>query len=91
MVFQSQQAVSWSDDTLNELNLIAANIAYSNISEGPNPFAAMGGALDVLATGGDLLRGNSEVSQQLQAISQGLAASSPSFGQRALVRKSIIT
>ena len=81
-------AVSWSDDTLNELNLIAANIAYSNISEGPNPFAAMGGAIaDVLATGGDLLRGNSEVSQQLQAYFAGLAASAPSFGQRATGKK----
>ena len=81
-------AVSWNPDTLNELNLVAANIAYSNISEGPNPFAAVGGAImDVLATGGDLLRGNDEVAGQLRAYFAGQAASAPSFGQRATGKK----
>ena len=79
-------AVTWSADTLNELNLIAANIAYSAIETSSDPFSAVGKAfLDVLNTGRDLLQGagSAEVKQALSAYFAGQAASAPNFVQRA--------
>ena len=80
-------AVSWNSDTLNELNLIAANIAYNSIENSGNPVeAVVTAAVDVLKTGAELLK-NEEIKQQLTAYFAGQAASAPSFGQRATGKK----
>ena len=76
-------AVSWNPDTLSEINLIAANIAYSNITGGGNPFSAVANAvMDVLKTGQAGIQ-DETVKQQISAFFAGQAASAPNFVQRA--------
>lgn len=76
-------AVSWNSDTLSELNMIAANIAYSAITTSGNPFGAViEAAMDSLKTGQELLKDES-IRQQIAAYFAGQAASAPNFVQRA--------
>jgi len=76
-------AVSWNSDTVSELNMIAGNIAYNNISNSGNPAGAvLDAAMDVMKTGSELLK-NEDVKKQLMAYFAGQAASAPSFVQRA--------
>lgn len=76
-------AVSWNSDTLSELNMIAANIAYNAITTSGNPFGAViDAAMDSLKTGQELLK-DEKVKQQLSAYFAGQAASAPNFVQRA--------
>jgi hypothetical protein len=76
-------AVSWNSDTLSELNMIAANIAYNNISSGSNPIKAVVDAgLDVIKTGQEALKDDS-IKKQISAYFAGQAASAPNFVQRA--------
>ncbi len=76
-------AVSWNTDTISELNMIAGQIAYNNISSGSNPIKAVVDAgLDVIKTGQELLKDDS-VKKQLMAYFAGQAASAPNFVQRA--------
>ena len=75
-------SVTWNSDTINELNLIAANIAYSAIGA-DNPIEAMReAATNALNTAGDLLK-DPKVKDQLKAYFAGQAASAPNFVQRA--------
>ena len=76
-------SVQWSSDTLSELNMIAANIAYNNISNATDPVSAVANAaMDVLKTGSELLKDDT-VKKQLSAYFAGQAASAPNFVQRA--------
>ena len=76
-------AVSWNPDTLSELNMIAGNIAYNNITGGGDPFSAVANAaMDVLKTGQEAIK-DPVVKQQISAYFAGQAASAPNFVQRA--------
>ena len=76
-------AVTWNSDNLSEIQLIAANIAYSNITGGDNPFSAVANAvMDVLKTGQAGIQ-DETVKQQISAFFAGQAASAPNFVQRA--------
>tara|TARA_Y100000015_G_scaffold33851_1_gene33997 strand:- start:470 stop:2017 length:1548 start_codon:yes stop_codon:yes gene_type:complete len=76
-------AVSWNSDTLSEINLIAGNIAYANITGGSNPVTAVTGALmDVIKTGQEGLL-DADTKTALMAYFAGQAASAPNFVQRA--------
>ena len=76
-------AVTWNADTINELNMIAANIAYNAIGDGGNPIDAMKkAAMGLLTTAGDLLT-DPEIRDQVKAYFAGQAASAPNFVQRA--------
>lgn len=80
-------SVQWSSDTLSELNMIAANIAYGAITTSGNPFGAViDAAMDSLKTGQELLK-DEKVKQQLSAYFAGQAASAPNFVQRATGKK----
>lgn len=76
-------AVTWNTDTLSEINLIAGNIAYANITGGSNPVTAVTGALmDVIKTGKEALL-DADTKTALMAYFAGQAASAPNFVQRA--------
>ena len=76
-------AVSWNSDTLSELNMIAANIAYNNITGGGDPLSAMANAaMEVLKTGQEAIQ-DPVVRNQISAYFAGQAASAPNFVQRA--------
>jgi len=76
-------SVQWSSDTLSELNMIAANIAYNNITRGADPLSAMANAaMEVLKTGQEAIQ-DPVVKQQISAYFAGQAASAPNFVQRA--------
>ena len=80
-------SVQWSSDTLSEINLIAGNIAYANITGGSNPVTAVTGALmDVIKTGQEGLL-DADTKTQLMAYFAGQAASAPNFVQRATGKK----
>ena len=80
-------SVSWSQDTLNELNNLAAGIAQSRMTNvlkgGSDPFSAVGGAfMDVMKVGGALLK-DPATQKGLIAYFAGQAAQAPKALQRA--------
>ena len=76
-------AVSWNSDTLSEIQMIAGNIAYNNITGADNPFSAVGSAfMDVLKTGQEAIK-DQGTRDAISAYFAGQAASAPNFVQRA--------
>ena len=79
-------SVSWSTDTLNELNNIAAGIAYNriqqNATDGGNPLGAVGGAIgDIINVAKDLTT-SPEIKKALALYFAGQAAQAPKALQR---------
>ena len=81
-------SVSWSQDTLNELNNIAAGIAYNRIMQAGgegNPFTSVAGAaMDVMNVAGNLLKGagGADIKKGISLYFAGQAASAPKALQR---------
>ena len=82
-------SVSWSSDTLNELNNIAAGIAQNRImqagTDGSNPFTSVVGAgMDVMNVANSLLsgEGGADIKKALSLYFAGQAASAPKALQR---------
>ena len=81
-------SVSWSQDTLNEINNIAAGVAFNRIMQVTgtgNPFSAVGGAaMDMVNVAGGLLNGpgGDEIKKGLALYFAGQAASAPKALQR---------
>ena len=84
-------AVNWTDDQVNEINNIAAGIAYNNIksvtgdgaAQAANPFSATFNAFkDVIGSSQDAIK-STEVRKAIAAYFAGQAASVPNVLQRA--------
>ena len=80
-------AVNWTDDTVNEINNIAAGIAYNRLSnvavDKANPLEAIGGALMDSIKSIQAAAMSSDVKQAIAAYFAGQAAGVPNLLQRA--------
>ena len=75
-------AVNWTDDTISEIQNIAAGIAMNRITTSDNPFAAVGGAfMDVLKSGQEAFK-DKDIQRAIAAYFAGQAASVPNILQR---------
>ena len=76
-------AVNWTDDTVSEIQNIAAGIALNRISEASNPFGAVAGAfMDVLKSGQEAFK-DEDIQKAIAAYFAGQAAGVPNILQRA--------
>ena len=76
-------AVNWTDDTISEIQNIAAGIAMNRITTSDNPFEAVGGAfMDVLKSGQEAFK-DEKIQRAIAAYFAGQAASVPNILQRA--------
>ena len=79
-------AVNWTDDTISEIQNIAAGIAMNRISEAGNPFGAVAGAfMDVLKSGQEAFK-DKDIQKAIAAYFAGQAAGVPNIHQRATGR-----
>ena len=80
-------AVNWTDDTVNEINNIAAGIAYNSLSDAAagnaNPLEAVGGALMDSIKTVQTAAMSGEVKQAIAAYFAGQASGVPNLLQRA--------
>ena len=75
-------AVNWTDDTVSEIQNIAAGIAMNRITTSTDPFSAVGGAfMDVLESGREAFK-NEKIQRAIAAYFAGQAASVPNILQR---------
>ena len=75
-------AVNWTDDTVSEIQNIAAGIAMNRISGASDPFSAVGGAfMDVLKSGQEAFK-DKDIQRAIAAYFAGQAASVPNILQR---------
>ena len=79
-------AVNWTDDTISEIQNIAAGIAMNRISEASDPFSAVGKAfMDVLKSGQEAFK-DKDIQKAIAAYFAGQAAGVPNIHQRATGR-----
>ena len=79
-------AVNWTDDTISEIQNIAAGIAMNRISEASDPFSAVGKAfMDVLKSGQEAFK-DKNIQTAIAAYFAGQAAGVPNIHQRATGR-----
>ena len=75
-------AVQWSDDVVNEINNIAAGIAYGSITSASNPIDALGTAGAAAVEAFQKGTANKEVKRAIVAYFAGQAAGVPNILQR---------
>ena len=75
-------AVNWTDGDINEINNIAAGIAYNTIKNADNPFEAVGEAFKDLVESGQAAVSNDKIKAAIAAYFAGQAANVPNILQR---------
>ena len=79
-------AVNWTDDTISEIQNIAAGIAMNRITAADDPFSAVGKAfMDVLKSGQEAFK-DKDIQRAIAAYFAGQAAGVPNIHQRATGR-----